>query len=196
MAGSYRPVHAAVVAGGRVGGGDVGDVFRISLMPSALLHYCGVDGCSARVREAYCPAHTKARQQDYDDRRGSSAQRGYGAKWRAYRDPFVVRYPLCGMRPPGAPQTADSVCARRGQPTPTQVVDHIQPVTSAQDVRFYDETNHQALCERCHNAKRNREARGVASGVSGSRWGRTEGDSGACDAGRRVPSGTLRPESA
>ena len=40
------------------------------------------------------------------------------------------------------------------------VVDHIMPVTGADDPRFYDPTNHQALCERCHNVKRQREAMG------------------------------------
>jgi 5-methylcytosine-specific restriction protein A len=161
-------------------------------MPSALLHYCGVDRCGALVRTPYCPAHTKANQQAYDDRRGTSTERGYGAKWRAYREPFVVRYPLCGMRPPGAPQTADSDCARRGQPTPTQVVDHIVPVTGAQDVRFYDETNHQALCERCHNRKRQREARGVVEAYPG-RAGGVQKATRVCVTPASAPPGAGRP---
>jgi 5-methylcytosine-specific restriction protein A len=128
-------------------------------MPSAVLHYCGADRCGQMVRTPYCPAHTKSKQRAYDDRRGSAAARGYGAKWTAYRDQFRARYPLCGMRPPGAPGTADSQCAAEGRPEPMFVVDHIVPVQGAQDLRFYDETNHQALCERCHNRKRQRESR-------------------------------------
>jgi 5-methylcytosine-specific restriction protein A len=136
-------------------------------MPSALLHYCGTPGCGEMVRTPYCRTHTQTNQQHYDDRRGTSTERGYGAKWRAYRDQFRARYPLCGMAPPGAPRTTDSRCAAEGRLSPMYVVDHIVPVTGAQDVRFYDETNHQSLCERCHNAKRQREARGVVAAYPG-----------------------------
>lgn len=41
---------------------------------------------------------------------------------------------------------------------PASVVDHIVPITGADDPRFYDERNHQALCGSCHDAKRQREA--------------------------------------
>jgi 5-methylcytosine-specific restriction enzyme A len=130
-------------------------------MPNALAHYCGTPGCGERVQTPYCPAHTKTNQQHYDNRRGSASERGYGAKWQAYVRRFRGHYPLCGMRPPGAPETADSRCALEHRPVPMYVVDHIVPVTSAQDPRFYDETNHQALCEPCHNRKRQRESRGI-----------------------------------
>lgn len=53
--------------------------------------------------------------------------------------------------------THDSVCAAKGLIVPGRVVDHIIPVTGPDDPRFYDQANHQYLCDRCHNAKRNRE---------------------------------------
>jgi 5-methylcytosine-specific restriction endonuclease McrA len=59
--------------------------------------------------------------------------------------------------------TADSECLQQGRTTEVQgkfgVTDHIVPVTGPDDPRFYDESNHQSLCNRCHNRKRQREAR-------------------------------------
>ena len=45
-------------------------------------------------------------------------------------------YPLCGMRAPGAPQTADSVCQQRGYVQAARVIDHIVPVTGPDDPTF------------------------------------------------------------
>jgi 5-methylcytosine-specific restriction endonuclease McrA len=38
------------------------------------------------------------------------------------------------------------------------VVDHVIPVTGPGDPSFYMPAAHQALCESCHNAKRQRES--------------------------------------
>ena len=128
-------------------------------MPTAVQRYCQQLGCLALVREGFCPTHERQAQRLYDDRRGSAHSRGYGARWGHYRQTFRALYPLCGMRPPGAPETADSRCAAAGRVEPMYVVDHIVPVTGPDDPTFDDPRNHQALCERCHNAKRQREAR-------------------------------------
>jgi 5-methylcytosine-specific restriction endonuclease McrA len=42
------------------------------------------------------------------------------------------------------------------------MIDHIVPVTGPDDPRFWDMSNHQALCSRahgCHDRKRQREGR-------------------------------------
>jgi 5-methylcytosine-specific restriction protein A len=138
-------------------------------MPQALAKLCGVLGCP-HVQP--CPDHgRKAQQRAYDDRRGSASSRGYGSRWRAYVEWFVAelfrlavdRAGLCGARLPGTPDTLDSRCAAAGFIVVGTVVDHIVPVTGPQDARFYEPSNHQLLCESCHNAKRQRERGRVAS---------------------------------
>lgn len=109
-----------------------------------------------RIRSALPTAIKRA---SYDDRRGNSNERGYGHKWREYRRHFKELYPLCGNHPPEAPDTPDSICKARGWVEEMKVVDHIVPVNGNGDPRFYDPANHQALCQSCHNAKRQREAR-------------------------------------
>jgi 5-methylcytosine-specific restriction endonuclease McrA len=46
---------------------------------------------------------------------------------------------------------------------PATVVDHITPIRGASDPNFYRESNHQALCSSCHDAKRGREAHATPS---------------------------------
>ena len=73
-------------------------------MPSAPAKPCRHPGCSALVRDGsgYCVKHlqvkqasAKAEQQRYDQERGSSAQRGYGARWQKVRAGFLRSHPLC-----------------------------------------------------------------------------------------------------
>lgn len=126
-------------------------------MPSALLRPCPGDGgrCPELVESGACPKH----RSQADRRRGSAASRGYTARWAAFSRQFRTRFPLCGMRPTGAPATTDSVCQQENRATAAQVTDHIVPVDGPNDPRFFDETNMQALCHVCHNAKRQRERR-------------------------------------
>lgn len=134
-------------------------------MPVALARSCPVMGCGSTVP---CGTHgRKAQQRAYDDRRGSAASRGYDGRWQAYREWFlaelhrlmVPRAGLCGSRLPAAPETADSRCAQRDGYVLGTVIDHIVPVIGRDDPRFYDQANHQLLCEACHNAKRQHERR-------------------------------------
>ena len=102
-----------------------------------------------------CEKHTRL----VDQQRGSSTERGYDGPWRGYSERFRVEFPLCGDRPPEAPQTQDSLCRREGRTEAATLVDHIVPVAGSGDARFYDRANHQSLCEACHNMKRQRESR-------------------------------------
>jgi 5-methylcytosine-specific restriction protein A len=113
-------------------------------------------GCGALVTARRCP--TCVRQAEV--RRGTAAARGYGARWQRYRAWYLSQYPLCGDRAPGAPETRDSRCRAEGRFTPATLVDHIIPVSSAEDATFYRSDGHQALCDRCHQAKRQRESVG------------------------------------
>jgi len=103
---------------------------------------CNHPGCRRLVEKGYCDEHRRQRNQAYDRWRGSSAERGYGYRWRKYREWFLKQHPLCAR------------CREEGKLEPATVVDHIVPVTGADDQRFWDTDNHQALCDRCHNIKR------------------------------------------
>lgn len=141
-------------------------------MPGRLLRGCsGRSGCPNLVTRGPCDECRRSGQVAYDDRRGTSASRGYDARWartsRHLRE-HVIR--TCGERADGAPLTSDSVCQQEGRFVPLAhgggVIDHIVPVRGSEDPRFYDRTNWQGLCHTCHNAKRQREqqaAMGIAS---------------------------------
>lgn len=103
---------------------------------------CNHPGCRRLVEKGYCEEHKRQRQKDYDRWRGSSAERGYGHRWRKYREWFLKQHPLCVR------------CREDGKLEPATVVDHIIPVTGADDPLFWDTDNHQPMCDRCHNIKR------------------------------------------
>ena len=126
-------------------------------MSLAPMQICSEPGCPEPTRTGRCAQHTRAKVQAYDRQRGTASERGYGARWKKYRDWFLEQWPLCGDRPSGDP-TGDSECLRQRLPVPAKVVDHIVPVTGPDDPTFYRPEGHQALCERCHNIKRQREA--------------------------------------
>jgi len=145
-------------------------------MPSRLPKPCRTFGCN---RGQHCQEHgRKVQQQHYDSRRGSAHARGYtSTRWSAFRRWYldeqvrlgVDRAGLCGSRLPNAPQTDDSECARRGQLSIGNTLDHIIPVTGKDAPRFYDVTNLQLLgggagsCG-CHDRKRQSEVkRGIES---------------------------------
>tara|TARA_R110002095_G_scaffold117928_1_gene102850 strand:+ start:582 stop:950 length:369 start_codon:yes stop_codon:yes gene_type:complete len=64
----------------------------------------------------------------------------YDYQWRKYRLSYLADHPLCVS------------CLANDETTEATVVDHIIPVRIAPE-RFYDVTNHQALCATCHNLK-------------------------------------------
>jgi len=61
--------------------------------------------------------------------------------WRRYRATYIARNPLC------------TVCGAIAE-----VVDHIKPARQYPDISFFDPSNHQSLCHRCHNSKRGRKS--------------------------------------
>jgi len=87
----------------------------------------------------------QARRHRTDERRGSSADRGYGHKWRKYREAWLARHPLC------------VTCLDNDVVTQADVVDHIVPHRGDWKL-FWDPKNHQSLCVSCHNVKSGGEA--------------------------------------
>lgn len=109
-------------------------------MPVAAPRPCNHPGCKAyQAHKGYCAQHQKDRRA-YDDKRGNSSERGYTYQWRKYRQQYLRAHPLCVL------------CMTRHVVTPATVVDHIIPHKGNMTL-FWDDKNHQGLCESCHNRK-------------------------------------------
>lgn len=99
-------------------------------MPIAPPTPCRKPGCRAASHSPYCPDHAVEAEQQanavlrrYDDRRGTSADRGYGHKWRTSTRPRILRRdPVCKCLMADCP-----VCAGRGCNRPSTDVDHVIP---------------------------------------------------------------------
>ena len=80
----------------------------------------------------------------------TSAQRGYGHRWRKVREGYLRSHPIC------------VICYKQNRVTAATVVDHIKPHNGCQKL-FWDKTNWQALCKTCHDSvKQSEEHRGAS----------------------------------
>ena len=84
---------------------------------------------------------TRARNKRHDRRRGSASERGYNHEWRKARTAFLAEFPWCVM------------CMSKAT-----VVDHIRP-HKGNDLLFWERTNWQPLCARCHNRRKQKAER-------------------------------------
>lgn len=71
----------------------------------------------------------------------TTAERGYGSKWRRARLHHLQVNPLC------------SACDAIGRVTAGAVIDH-KVAHRGNMALFWDRTNWQTMCKRCHDAKR------------------------------------------
>lgn len=76
----------------------------------------------------------------------SSTARGYNYRWQRAREAYLAAHPLCAM------------CSTDYAPVPATVVDHIKP-HGGDDVLFWDTSNWQPLCKRCHDSTKQRNER-------------------------------------
>jgi len=123
--------------------------YLFGIMPYKPKKPCSFPGCPKLVPadERFCALHKKQDQKQYDTQRGSSAKRGYGARWRRYRIRYLMEHPLCINF-----EECHNVAT---------VVDHI--VLVSQGGSFWDPDNHQPMCKQCHDRKTAKED---------GRWGR------------------------
>lgn len=107
-------------------------------MPIAAPRICA---CGFRVPYGVKCTCQVARKAEADKRRPNAAQRGYDGSWQKARAAFLVRHPRCAM--------CDATAC---------VVDHRVPHRG--DTRlFWDKTNWQSLCFKCHNSTKQRMER-------------------------------------
>jgi 5-methylcytosine-specific restriction protein A len=83
------------------------------------------------------PHPPKPRQRE---NRPTAAQRGYSSRWQRAAKIFLAAHPLCVE------------CKGRGLVKAAECVDHITPHRGDQTL-FWDSTNWQPLCKRCHDSK-------------------------------------------
>src|SRR5687767_15891070 len=82
----------------------------------------------------------KQRRDANDQRRGSSAARGYDSDWRKLSIEFRAQHPFCQCdEHKGADERVLS-----------EVVDHIKPIATDPDLRL-EWSNLRALAKRCHD---------------------------------------------
>lgn len=106
-----------------------------------LLSLCSYPGCRHPVPrgEKYCDKHkgagTRREQLQKKERwerrfrkKGSSAARGYGARWRRLRERFLSEHPLCAE------------CLKQGRAVPATDVDHIRPHKGNEDLMWDEGT--------------------------------------------------------
>lgn len=102
-------------------------------MPRKAARPCAAPGCPALVRGSrrYCDAHRAERYRRQDARRGTAAERGYGAEWREIRDRYLAHHPTCER------------CHR----APSEIAHHIERKA---DGGSDDPINLMAVCGVCH----------------------------------------------
>ncbi len=84
----------------------------------------------------YCEEHA---QMHCHDVKGTK-EKGYDSRWRKARVRFLMLHPLCVK------------CLENGRIENATVVDHIKP-HRGDPIFFWDQSNWQPLCKRCHDRK-------------------------------------------
>jgi 5-methylcytosine-specific restriction protein A len=106
---------------------------------------CAHPGCAKLVQRGKCEQHARSTEKEYDALRGTATQRGYDARWRAARIPYLRLHPLCECED----------CKRAHCALPAQVIDHI--IDHKGDMKlFWDERNWRAMNKSCHDRKTRR----------------------------------------
>ncbi len=120
-------------------------------------------GCSGltTTREGFCPSCTTTRQQSYDEARGSSSSRGYGAAHRRWRKQVLAEWPICATlyQPDGSP-VWDATRAELDSPAPgwrrcwkpSTDADHLITREDRPDLAL-DLSNGRGRCHTCHSRK-------------------------------------------
>ena len=124
-------------------------------MPRAALRPCTWPGCGALTESGRCSRHERAKVREYDQHRGSSNERLYGAAWQKVRADWLREHPLCQC-----PDCDEGRIRLRE----ASVVDHKIP-HRGNVALFWDRTNWQSMAKECHDSKTAREDGGFGRRV-------------------------------
>ena len=115
------------------------------MMPALSPRPCSRPGCPNLGTGGPCESCARTKEQE----RGTSTQRGYGARYRkGFRAPVLREWPLC----------PDPYGLHPNVIKPATVSDHwLAKSAGGMD----DTSNGVGMCRRCHDHKRQREARGI-----------------------------------
>jgi 5-methylcytosine-specific restriction protein A len=107
---------------------------------------CNAPRCKKLVHfsSRFCEEHQKLAYKLQDERRGNSYQRGYTGKWAKARAQHLHAHPLCVH------------CFSKNLITPATELDHIVPHKGNMSL-FWDVSNWQGLCKKCHSTKTAKE---------------------------------------
>jgi len=109
-------------------------------MPMAPVRLCTKSHCG-HVQP--CPVHRYDARRRNDERRGTSAARGYDFRWQRWRKMILAEDPLCYY------------CKARGLIVPATTVDHMTPKARGGGD---DRDNLCGACFTCNSAKRDKTA--------------------------------------
>lgn len=137
-------------------GKSPGIIFRSDSMPYKPLSPCRQPGCKELTADRYCSKHALLHTREVNAKRESANTRGYSSKWRKARANYLLHHPLC------------IECERQGRYVQATVVDHMIPHKGDKKL-FWDTSNWQPLCKRCHDQKTAREDGGFGNSVKNKR---------------------------
>ena len=115
-------------------------------MPDLLKKRCGFRGCRTPPKR-YCDEHAALATRMYDQRRGTTAERGYDSDWERVAE--HRRQLDCGLC---------QACLAEGLVTASVIVDHIIPLRVRPDWRLKI-GNTQVLCHPCHTRKTSKDTK-------------------------------------
>jgi len=106
-------------------------------MPQLPLKPCAYPGCPATIRKGrYCVAHKTIAGREYNRyQRSSDHNKTYGHRWRAIRNLYISKHPLC------------EECLKADRLVPADLVHHILPTDQG---GTHAEDNLLSLCDSCH----------------------------------------------
>jgi 5-methylcytosine-specific restriction protein A len=113
-------------------------------MPFSAKRACRAPGCPNLVElgTTYCPEHKQQQRRQHDEKRGTTAERGYGHTWQKLRLMILRNEPLC--RDPFGTH------ADLKQTVVATEVDHIVPLSAGGS---NTKGNLMPLCGECHRRK-------------------------------------------
>lgn len=88
-----------------------------------------------------CKTLSDLKPKIYKDDRLSACKRGYGHKWRKFREWYIKRHPLC----------VDPLNRHIYRTVATEHIHHIKSLKECPELQ-YTESNCMPLCQACHNA--------------------------------------------